>query len=120
MKCARCRLEIQRGEEREYNQESLCEDCYIDALSPAKFCDPWADYAAKSFMENNPGSGLNENQVLIIEAIKEAGQADPQFLTDRLKGRMPPDVGQRETAALHRMGKILIENNKGQVVIKLP
>ena len=70
MECNKCKVVISDGEEREYNQEILCEDCYIDVLSPAKFCDPWADYAAKSFIENNPNIELSTNQSLIIKVLK--------------------------------------------------
>ncbi len=120
MKCTKCKVEISRGEEREYNHEVLCEDCYIDVLSPVKFCDPWADYSAKSFVEQNPNFALSQNQILIMGAIKDNGEVDPLFLMEKLKDKISPEIGERETAALHRMGKIIIENNNGNVVIKLP
>ncbi len=119
MKCTKCKMQISNVDKREYNHEILCEDCYIDALSPAKFCDPWADYSAKSFMEKNPNSALSQNQLLIIGALKDNGDVDPLFLMEKLKNKIPPEVGERETAALHRMGKIIIENNNGNIVIKL-
>ena len=43
----RCGVHIESGEEREYTGQMLCEDCYMDALSPVKTCDPWAVYTAK-------------------------------------------------------------------------
>ena len=49
MKCDRCSAAVQEGEEREHHGEILCEDCYMDVLSPAKACDPWAVHSAKSF-----------------------------------------------------------------------
>lgn len=120
MQCSKCKAQISEGEEREYNHKSLCEDCYIDELSPTKFCDPWADYSAKSFIENNPDTALTENQILIIETIKKNGEVDPLILMKKLRDKIPPEIGERETAALNRMGKIVIENKSGKVVLKLP
>jgi hypothetical protein len=119
MECAKCKITIDEGNEREHNNLILCEDCYIDVLSPAKFCDPWADYSAKSFLKNNPNSELSENQVLIMDTLRDHGEVDPLFLMEHLKGKISPEDGERECAALHRMGKILIENHDGNVIIKL-
>ncbi len=55
-------------------------DCYIDILSPAKFCDPWADYAAKSHIENNPELAFNANQSKIIQVLKDYGDVEVPFL----------------------------------------
>ena len=52
MRCDKCKEIIEEGEERELHGQTLCEDCYIDALSPAKACDPLAVYSAKSFLKN--------------------------------------------------------------------
>jgi hypothetical protein len=119
MECAKCKSSISVGEEREHNKKILCEDCYIDVLTPAKFCDPWADYAAKSFVEKNPSAELNTNQKHIIDVLKKHGKVDPLFLMETLKDQMSPEDGERECAALKRMDRILIENNNGKVIIKL-
>ena len=42
MKCERCKTVIAEGEEKELYSQILCEDCYMDLLSPAKGFDPWA------------------------------------------------------------------------------
>ena len=88
-------------------------------MSPAKFCDPWATYTAQSFAANNPGTALTENQRKIIQVLKETGGADPIVLTEKLKGQVSPEDGERECAALHRMGKISFENKGGSVFIRL-
>ena len=69
MDCYKCSIAIPDGEEREHNQKILCEDCYIDVLSPAKFCDPWASFNAQSFAKNNPETTLTENQMKINENV---------------------------------------------------
>ena len=119
MKCNKCSVGIAAGEERDHQGETLCEDCYIDVLSPAKFCDPWADYAAKSHIEKNPDSSLNANQKKIIQLLHDHGEVEPAFLIDRLKHQISPEDGERECAAIHRMGIIAIENNDGKIIIKL-
>lgn len=32
--CGRCKKSIRDGEEREFGSETLCDDCYIDAIWP--------------------------------------------------------------------------------------
>jgi len=119
MKCQKCACDITDGEERAHNHEVLCEDCYIDVLSPVKFCDPLADYTAKSFALHNPDMDISENQSKILEVLKETGGADPIVLMEKLKGQMSPEDGERDCAALHRMGKIKIENRPTGVWISL-
>ncbi len=53
MKCDRCSAQIESGEEMEYLGQVLCEDCYMDVFSPAKACDPWAVYTAKSMRDDH-------------------------------------------------------------------
>ena len=49
MECNRCHAKIEPGDEKQHLGQTLCEDCYMDALSPVKTCDPWAVHSAKSF-----------------------------------------------------------------------
>jgi len=49
MVCEKCGKQINSGDEMHYSGKTLCEDCYIDTLSPTRTCDPWAVYTAKSF-----------------------------------------------------------------------
>lgn len=119
IKCLKCKAVIPNREEREHKGEMFCEDCYIEAISPAKFCDPWASFNAQSFAKNNPEATLTNDQRKIIKALKETGGAGPDVLMERLKGQVSPDVGERSCAALHRMGKISIENRNGTVFISL-
>jgi len=32
--CVKCKISISDGEERELDSQILCEDCYVDAVSP--------------------------------------------------------------------------------------
>ncbi|MEA1923716.1 MAG: hypothetical protein U9N63_13805 [Pseudomonadota bacterium] len=42
MNCDRCGETVDAGDEQSYNSETLCDDCYMDVLSPTRICDPWA------------------------------------------------------------------------------
>jgi len=118
MKCARCETLIPDGEEREHLGRMLCEDCYMDALSPAKTCDPWAVHSAKTFGRERGGRfELTELQKKILEILKETGGARPEHLVERLN-ISPMDL-EREIAALRHMEKVCGELRKGKKYMKL-
>lgn len=119
MICSNCNIAIPEGENHEHNNKILCEDCYIEILSPAKFCDPWATYNAQSFAANNPETALTNNQNKILRVLEETEGCDPNVLIERLGDQVSPVDGERECAALHRMGKISIENRDGSVFIRI-
>ncbi len=119
MECNKCEVAISDGDEREHKREILCEDCYIDVISPAIVCDPWADYTARSFYENTPNIGLNANQSLIMKALKECGEIDPIFLIGKLKDQITSEDCVKGFTALHQMGKINVETKDRKTLIKL-
>jgi len=118
MKCDRCKEDIEEGEERELHGQTLCEDCYIDTLSPAKACDPWAVYTAKSF-SNADGSNfeLTEIQSKILQILKETGGTDPETIVERLQ--MKPSDLEREVATLRHMEKLRGELREGRKILRL-
>jgi hypothetical protein len=118
MECKKCKTAISDGEEREHNGALLCEDCYIDVLSPAKFCDPWADYAAKSSLKNNPEVLLNANQSQILKVLEGVDEIESEALLDKLEGLLSPEDAKRECAALKRLNKIAIESKNGKAMIR--
>ena len=75
MKCDRCKTNIEKGEERKLHGQILCEDCYMDALSPARPCDPWAVYTTKSLSEK-----VDELQAKILKILEETGPKEPDAL----------------------------------------
>jgi len=102
MKCQKCGSQIASGDEREHLGQTLCEDCYMDALCTVKPCDPWAVYAAKSFSEG--GSQLTKLQKDILDALKGTDGLEPEVLAETL-GLALKDL-QREMATLRHMEKI--------------
>jgi len=105
MQCERCKALITEGEEKELHGQILCEDCYIDLLSPVKACDPWAVHSAKKFLEeqgNEPQ--LNQLQKEILELLHEQGPIDPDKLAEHLQLKKT-DI-ERELASLRHMEKV--------------
>lgn len=49
--CHRCRKPLEEAEARTHAGETLCEDCYMDVLSPPRTCDPWAVFTASRLKE---------------------------------------------------------------------
>lgn len=118
MQCDRCRQTITEGEKHEHLGQILCEDCYMDALSPAKACDPWAVHSAKTFERQQKGSvELNDTQRKILNLLEATGGIRPEELAARLqlKGK---DL-EREMAALRHMEKLRGELRGGVRYVRL-
>jgi hypothetical protein len=120
MKCNRCNAEIDQGQETEHLGQTLCEDCYMDALSPVRTCDPWAVHSAKSFEKHMGGTAtLSLIQSEIIRILEETGGIQPEILQDKLKDKLTPSQLEREIAALRHMEKVRGERRDGKVFIRL-
>lgn len=119
MKCQRCQTEVEPGEEKEHRDQLLCEDCYMDALSPAKACDPWAVYCAKSSEQQGITPTLTPLQIEIIHILKETGGVEPTKLLQEFQGKLTMPQLEREFATLRHMERIRGENREGKVFIRL-
>ena len=118
MECEKCRDMIEEGEKRDFHGQVLCEDCYMDALSPPRSCDPWAVHSAKSFIKGEGGNPeLNSTQTKIMEILRETGGVEPKILAERLQIK-PSDL-QRELAALRHMEKVRGALKEGRKIIRL-
>lgn len=115
--CDRCSSDIPKGEDREHYGKLLCEDCYMDALSPTRSCDPWAVHSAKQLGDRTGGLQTNPLQKKILEALAETGGMEPGDLARRL-GIKPVEL-ERETAALRHMEKVRGELREGRKFIVL-
>jgi late competence protein required for DNA uptake (superfamily II DNA/RNA helicase) len=120
MKCDRCNSAIEEGYEREHLGQVLCEDCYMDILSPAKSCDPWAVYSAKSFDQHTGRSTtLTPTQTEIIRILKQTGGIEREALLERLKGKLTLAQLEREFATLRHMEKARAEKREGKVFLRV-
>jgi hypothetical protein len=118
MKCDKCGSSIKEGEQLELHGQTLCEDCYMDALSPARACDPWAVHSAKSFAGHKTGSvDLTEIQQKILDILKSTGGVPLDDLAQRLMIRLS-DL-EREIATLRHMEKVRGALKDGKKIIGL-
>ena len=118
MRCERCHDVIEEGEEKELHSQILCEDCYMDLLSPLKACDPWAVYSAKSFIKGKgQGPELNPVQQKILDVLREKGPTEPKNLSEML--HIKETDFERELAALRHMEKVKGELRSGKRMIRL-
>ena len=85
----------------------------MDALSPAKACDPWAVHSAKTFEKEHGGIvQFNDLQKRILSVLEETGGIEPQMLIDRINVS-PADL-EREIATLRHMEKARAELRDGR------
>ena len=120
MECDRCFAKIEPGDETQHLGQTLCEDCYMDALSPTKTFDPWAVHSAKSFEKHaeSPPT-LTPIQSEILSILKETGGIEPQALLPKLTGKLTQKELEREFAALRHMEKARGEKRGDRVVWRL-
>ena len=118
MQCEKCKIDIADGEDRQLHGQILCEDCSMDLLSPAKACEPWAVYSAKSFAKNQGHeSELNPVQQQILAVLHKEGSTEPGRLLAQLQ--ISVTVLERELATLRHMEKIRAELREGKRLIRL-
>ncbi|MBL0700394.1 MAG: hypothetical protein JJV92_05885 [Desulfosarcina sp.] len=115
MKCGRCGNPIKKGEEMGYHGQILCEDCYMDVLSPAKICDPWATYIAKSASDKE--ITITELQEKILKILEETDGVETEVLAEKVNLKLS-DL-QREIATLRHMEKIRGKMKDGKKIICL-
>ena len=120
MKCDRCHATIEAGEEKGHLEQTLCEDCYMDALSPVRACDPWAVHSAKSFEKHSGGVGtLTPIQSEILDILKQSGGIEPSALLRQLSCKLSPKELERQFATLWHMEKARAEKRDDQIVWRL-
>ena len=118
MKCEKCGVLIRENDEREFHGQTICEDCYMVALSPAKACDPWAVYSAKSFSDKSGSeTKITEAQSKILQILKETGGIAIDDLSERLQ--ISQSDLEKEIATLRHMEKLRAELRDGNKVLCL-
>ncbi len=77
MRCENCGVEVEEKEVFQHREQNLCEDCYVEALSVPKTCDPMAVRSARLTREMQGQSeedGLLPLQQEIYDYIKAQGK----------------------------------------------
>ena len=102
----------------ELHGQVLCEDCYMDLLSPAKACDPWAVHSAKTFLKKAGREvHLSPVQKKILELLQDEGPQETNDICEKL--RVKERDLERDIAALRHMEKIRGELKDGKKLIRL-
>ena len=115
MHCDKCGETIATDDEKAYNSQILCEDCYMDILSPTRICDPWAVYHAKSCSDSE--ISLTSVQQKIILILTETGGLEMAVLTKKL-GLTYREL-ERNLATLRHMEKIKARPENGKKIFCL-
>ena len=118
MKCNRCGELIPDEEEMDYFGETLCEECYMRALSPARACDPWAVRSAQRLSQlDDEYAALTETQKRILQILAETGGAPAEAVAQKL------NIGltklRNEFATLRHMEKVRGQMRDGKKIICL-
>lgn len=120
MKCEKCDKQLLKADEEfRHGGSVLCEDCYMDAVSPPKACDPWAIYNAKSSLGagGNTTAALSDKQNDILAELKKADGVELEVLCGRV-GLKLPEL-ERELATLHHMEMVKEAHREGKNVVLL-
>ena len=72
--CTKCGASLAGEEPQEHFGQILCEDCYLEVLSPIRTCDPWAVHTAKSLKDLPGGLTLTPRQQQLLDLVKEKGE----------------------------------------------
>lgn len=115
MTCEKCGKDVNADDAMVLKGKTLCEDCYIDAVSPTRACDPWAVYTAKSF--SGKDAVFNAAQKKILQILEETGGVEFDVLVGMLQ--MEPDDVKKEFATLRHMEKARGEMRDGKTVLCL-
>ena len=73
MDCDRCHKAMAPGEEEMFHGQTLREDCYMDAFSPTRTCDPWAVRSAMHCKDSEGGTVVTPAQEKILAILRETG-----------------------------------------------
>jgi hypothetical protein len=120
MKCEKCDVAIVPGDVRNHQDLTLCEDCYMVALSPMKTCDPWAVHSAKNF-EKFAGERkqLTQIQMEMLQILGVQGAIQPETLQESIGYRIELADLQREFSTLRHMEKVKAEKQGDKILWRL-
>lgn len=111
--CDRCHAAVELEEVREHGGQKLCEDCYLEAVSQVKTCDPWAVHLAKS-VKGRAGLSLTPRQEKLYDLVKERKEISfPEAA--RLLGLSEEEV-RRDFATLRHL-EVLRACKRGDLVL---
>jgi hypothetical protein len=120
IKCQTCGREVPEDEFFISGSQMLCEDCYIDAGSRIRVCDPWGERSKLVFRESHGltgTDGLSDLQKEIYVYIKSKGKATRMELTEKF---MLSSVDLENQFAIMRHCQLLKGKKEGDEVYLVP
>ena len=120
MKCGKCGQEITREESHEYQGQALCDDCYLEATSPEKTCDPWATYLSTQTREQaglKGEEGLTETEKEVYQYIRQKGRATREEIMQEL-GLSREDLAPQLHVLMHV--ELITEHGEGDRMYLVP
>jgi hypothetical protein len=115
--CSKCGASLEGEEARAYFGEVLCEDCYLEAMSPIRTCDPWAVHTARSLKDLPGGLTLTARQQQLQDLVKEKREISKPEAA-RILG-LSEDELQREFAVLRHL-ELLRACKKDEEIFLIP
>ncbi len=100
--CDKCGGPMEPGEARGYFGQELCEDCYVEAQSPIRTCDPWAVHSARTLKDKEGGYQLTPRQQRLYDLVKERGEVPLEEAVRHLNLNSEDEL-RREFAPLRHM-----------------
>ncbi len=113
--CAHCGASLAASESYHQGEKSLCEDCFLDAQTVTRTCDPWAVYTASR--THGRQSSLTPVQEEIIRQIKTQGPMPAPALCRQL-GITPLEL-ERNFTPLRHMQLLRAFLQDGQLMLAL-
>lgn len=120
MKCDVCGKEIPSDEVHTYQGRNLCEDDYIEAISPEKHCDPWATYLSgreRGTIGIKSTEDFTETEKAIYELVKSKGRATREEVMAEL-GISANDLEPQINVLMH--AELLKERSEGDAMYLIP
>ncbi|MDD3580464.1 MAG: hypothetical protein PHW74_05540 [Desulfobacca sp.] len=115
-RCDRCQAEVEAEELREYAGQQLCEDCYLEAISPVRACDPWAVHTAKSTLATQ-GQQLTPPQQKLYDLVRDALEISLSEAAEQLG--LSENELRREFATLRHMELLRAQPRPQGIVLTL-
>jgi hypothetical protein len=112
--CAKCHSLTDAADLREHNGRQLCEDCFLDAMSAPRTCDPWAVHTAKSLKDQEGKHILTQPQQRFLDLVLQQGEVTIPQACQAL-GQSEDEL-RRDFAALRHM-ELLRAQKKGEVIV---
>jgi hypothetical protein len=100
MQCDRCGTALAAEENVGRGGQTLCEDCLMDVLSPAKACDPWAVKLAKGAKDSGGTGELKGLEKALYDLVLKRGRVPKDDLSSLL-GVRPTEVNRAFSVLRH-------------------